>query len=137
MMRRKISRRSILAASSEIGQGDGLDPRFDRPDEPAKVKNRKALQLCEQVAETLSFVFADSGDETLQNLLVQSVVPWPTSVRMLVTVMPPTAGAIAEGEIAACLANARLRLRSEVATAIHRRKAPDLLFRIAGPSQKT
>ena len=76
------------------------DPRYDRPDGPSKVKNRKALQLCGQVAETLSLVFDDSGDATLQNLLVQSVVPWPTSARVLVTVIPAIADGFDEMQIA-------------------------------------
>ena len=133
MRRRKISRRSLLSAASDVGPGDGQDPRFDRPDEPAKVKNRKALQLCGQVAETLSLVFADSGDEVLQNLLVQAVVPWPTSVRVLVTVVPAITDRSDEQLIAERLETARLRLRSEVAAAVHRRKAPDLLFRVQSP----
>jgi ribosome-binding factor A len=127
---RKIPRRAILSASTDIGPGDGLDPRFDRPDEPRKVKNRKALQLCGQVAETLALVFADSGDAVLQNLLVRSVVPFPTSARVLVTVAPAVAEGFDEGQAAAHLEAARARLRSEVAAAVHRRKVPDLDFRI-------
>jgi ribosome-binding factor A len=134
MRSRKISRRSILAASSDVGPGDGLDPRFDRPDEPPKVKNRKALQLCGQVAETLALVLGDSGDAVLQNLLVQSVVPWPTSARVLVTVTPAIADGFDEEPVAAHLDAAQTRLRSEVAASIHRRKVPDLLFRILPPS---
>ncbi len=131
MHRRKISRRAILSASAEAGPGDGLDPRFDRPEEAGKVKNRKALQLCGQVAETLALVLADSGDAVLQNLLVRSVVPWPTSVRVLVTVAPAVADGFDGGAALARLETAKVRLRREVAAAVHRRKVPDLLFRIA------
>jgi ribosome-binding factor A len=134
MMRsRKISRRSILSATSDVGPGDGHDPRYDRADEPAKVKNRKALQLCGQIAETLTLVLADSGDEVLQNLLVESVVPWPTSARVLVTVVPAMTDRSDQQLIAGRLETAGLRLRSEVAAAVHRRKAPDLLFRVQSP----
>lgn len=130
MRSRKISRRSILSASADVGPGDGLDPRFDRPDEPGKVKNRKALQLCGQVAETLALVLADSGDAVLQNLLVESVRPWPTSARVLVTVTPAIREGFEDETVAAHVEAARSRLRGEVAAAVHRRKVPDLLFRI-------
>ena len=57
--------------------------------------------------------------------------PWrsfPTSVRLLVSVRKPpdVDAALVEGR----LANARGLLRREVAAAIHRRKTPDLLFRV-------
>jgi ribosome-binding factor A len=130
MALRKISRRAILSASADVGPGDGLDPRFDRPEDSGKVKNRKALQLCGQVAETLALVLADSGDAVLQNLLVESVRPWPTSARVLVTLTPAVAEGSGEETVAARLEAARTRLRGEVAAAVHRRKVPDLLFRI-------
>jgi ribosome-binding factor A len=119
---------------SDIGPGDGLDPRFDRPDDGGKVKNRKALQLCSQVAENLALVLADSGDAALQNLLVHSVEPWPTSARVLVTVAPAVAEGFDESIAIAHLDSARSRLRTEVAAAIHRRKVPDLIFRVESAS---
>lgn len=128
---RRVSRRAMLAATNELGAGDGLDPRFELPSETRKVPNRKALLLCGQVAETLALVFADSADEVLQNLLVESVRPFPTAVRLLVTLTP----AIADGfdvALAAIRVEASLpRLRAEVATAICRRKASELLFRMS------
>jgi ribosome-binding factor A len=131
MRPRRISRRSILSASTDVGPGDGLDPRFDRGDAPPRVKNRKALQLCSQIAETLALVLSDSGDPVLQNLLVQSVVPWPTTARALVTVTPAVSREFDDARAAAHLQGARARLRCEVAAVVHRRKVPDLFFRIA------
>jgi ribosome-binding factor A len=128
---RRVSRRSILSASTEVGSGDGLDPRFDRPDGPARVNNRKALQLCSQIARTLALVLNDTSDTILQNLLVESVVPYPTSVRLLVTVAPVVREGVDESRIAEHLEANRARLRCEVASAVHRRKVPDLCFRIA------
>jgi ribosome-binding factor A len=130
MRNRRITRRSILSASFEVGAGDGRDPRFDRPDEPTKVKNRKALQLCAQIADTLSLVFADSGDRALQNLLVTSVVPYPTSARVLVTVTPTADDVLDARASLGHLEAARSRLRSEVAAAVCRRKVPDLVFQV-------
>ena len=50
-------------------------------------EDRKAKQLCRQVAETLDLVLSgDCRDELLQSLHVISVVPAPNSSRLLVTV---------------------------------------------------
>ena len=86
MKSRKPSRRQILSSCHEIGPDDGVDPRtFFR--DPARPKtNRKALQLCGQVARTLQAVLAgETGDDLLRELQVESVVPAPTSARLLVT----------------------------------------------------
>jgi ribosome-binding factor A len=127
---RRVSRQDLLSACSGIGPDDGLDPRYDRPAEPRKVPNRKALQLCGQVADTLALVLGECGDDVLRDLRVVSVKPAPTSVRLLVTVAR-TAGATEEvDQIAGRLEGARGKLRSEIAAAVHRRKAPDLMFRV-------
>ena len=88
MPSRKISRRELQSACAELGAGDGCDPRFDRREGAAKVPNRKALQLCAQVARTLMAVFADCGDDVLRDLLIESVTPAPNTARLLVTVLP-------------------------------------------------
>jgi ribosome-binding factor A len=94
------------------------------------VPNRKALQLCAQVAQTLASVFAECSDDVLRDLTVQSVVPAPNASRLLVTVEP----ALARTDLLAeHLHRARGRLRGEVAAAINRRRMPDLVFRIANP----
>ena len=108
--------------------------RDPRPDDTAeshrKAANRKAQQLCAQVAETLSFVLqAECNDEILRDVLVESVVPAPDSTRLLVTVIPsPAAGALDAGQVNQHLMKAYGKLRSEVAMAIHRRKVPELIF---------
>src|SRR5579864_6128753 len=125
---RKILRRDLLSGCAEIGPQDGQDPRYDRPDGPAKVPNRKALLLCGQVRETLMAVLAGLGDDVLRDLSVDSVVPFPTSVRLLVTVRKPAD--VDATVVGSRLERARGLLRGEVATAVHRRKAPELLFRV-------
>jgi ribosome-binding factor A len=129
---RRVSRNDLLAACDRIGPEDGVDPRLDRRAEPAKVANRKALQLCGQVQRTLALVLSgDSGDDVLRDLLVESVVPFPTSARLLVTVCRPVAEpAVVAEEILRRLQRTRGRLRCEIAAAVHRRKIPDLLFRV-------
>jgi ribosome-binding factor A len=131
-MSRKIFRRNLLQRTDAPGPDDGQDPRYDRPDQPSKVRNRKALQLCSQVAETLSLVLAgECDDDLLRDLLVDSVVPYPTSVRLLATLVPAvSAPADSLPQMAQRLEQHRTQLRSAVASAIHRRKAPELIFRI-------
>ncbi len=125
---RHVSRKDLLSGCSEVGPQDGQDPRYDRPEGTVKVPNRKALLLCGQVQETLTAVLAGCADDVLRDLLVQSVVPFPTSVRLLVTVYKPAE--LDAATVTAHLERARGLLRSEVATAVHRRKTPDLLFRV-------
>jgi ribosome-binding factor A len=129
---RRISRKDLLAGCSETGAGDGLDPRYDRPESPAKVANRKALQLCGQVAETLMLVLAGaSGDEVLRHLVVKSVVPAPNTSRLLVTVAPSAVAPTVDLDaVRGQLEQVRGRLRGEIAAAIHRRRVPDLTFRV-------
>jgi ribosome-binding factor A len=129
---RKVSRRDLLAGCDAIGPEDGVDPRLSRRAEPAKVANRKALQLCGQVQRTLALVLCgESGDDVLRDLLVESVVPFPTAARLLVTVYRAVQEpSVTDAEILQRLERARGRLRCEVAAAVHRRKIPELLFRV-------
>ena len=108
--------------------GSALESR----EAPAKVANRKALLLCGEAERTLSAVLAgECGDDVLRNLVVASVQPAPTSARLLVTVYAatPIEGVDAPA-ILARLERARGLLRTEVASALHRRRAPDLMFRV-------
>lgn len=131
-MSRKIFRRNLLQGTDAPGPDDGQDPRYDRPDQPSKVRNRKALQLCSQVAETLSLVLAgECGDDLLRDLLVDSVVPYPTSVRLMVTLVPAVSSPVDSlPQMVQRLERHRTQLRGAVASAIHRRKAPELIFRV-------
>lgn len=128
-MPRRISRKDLLAAADGLGQGDGLDPRYDRP-EDARPLGRKTLQLCGQVMRTLSGVLAEQGDDVLRDLLVSAVAPAGAG-RLLVQVVPAPSAAVRDPVvILARLNEAHAVLRAEVAAAVHRRKAPDLLFAV-------
>jgi ribosome-binding factor A len=131
MASRRVSRRGLRSACADVGPGDGIDPRLDGRDPSGPVANRKALQLSGQVARTLSGLLAESEDDVLRDLLVVSVVPAPYASRLLVTVAPsPAAEAAEAAAVLARLERVRGRLRTEVAAAVHRRKAPDLTFRV-------
>jgi ribosome-binding factor A len=136
MKARKITRRAILSAAAEVGEQDGQDPRYDRPEGPRKVPNRKALQLCAQVAEALGGVLAgECRDEALRDLVVDSVVPAPSAARLLVTLAPAlTEIALDVPGVLAALDRAHLLFRAVVAQAIHRRCVPELTFQVRVPS---
>lgn len=97
--------------------------------------HRKALQLCHQVAETLNYVLSgECDDDVLRNVYVVRVDPAPDVGQMMVTVAPlDPKGAAAPEVILSRLAHATSKLRSEVASSIHRRKTPQLLFRVIAP----
>lgn len=128
MTSRKISRRELLSSCADIGTGDGCDPRLDRREGSGKIPNRKALQLCSQVARTLTGVFADCGDDVLRDLVIESVTPAPNASRLLVTVRLPVS--LEPAVVLEHLDHARAKLRLEAIVAINRRRAPDLLFRV-------
>src|SRR5207302_1030388 len=80
-MRRKFARKPPPCA--DVGPGDGLDPRLDEMFTPRRAANRKALQLCAQIAHTLGSVLSgECGDDRLRDLLVESVEPAPDSTRL-------------------------------------------------------
>lgn len=108
---------------------------------PAVPIDRKLAQLCEQASEALSYALACSADWVLRDLLIASVTPAPDASRLLVTVYPPhdeipssspsDNQAERHAALVAKLENARSYLRSEVASAVHRKRTPDLAFRVA------
>jgi ribosome-binding factor A len=130
-MRRRFSGKPMPSLASERGPDDGIDPRTMPRSTGGRVANRKALQLCRQVEQTLGSVLAGGcGDAVLRDLLVQSVVPAPDSTRLLVTLSFSGPATVDAGELLAHLQRAQGLLRSEVAAAIHRRKVPDLTFHV-------
>jgi ribosome-binding factor A len=133
---RKISRAELSAACNDPWPEDGLDTRRHWREQSSRPPNRKAMQLCSEAARTLSAVLAgESGDDVLRDLVVESVVPASSSARLLVTVsLAHQADAEAVRIAGECLEHARGRLRTEVAAAVRRRRAPDLIFRIVTPA---
>jgi ribosome-binding factor A len=134
----KRTRRRLRAHCGELNEDDAVDPRdFFAPPKTRSGGDRKTLQLCSQVAETLAFVFAgELEDEMLQELRVEAVVPAPNSSQLAVTLRAAEAldDALAE-EIRRRLDRASGRLRCEVAAAITRRRAPRLVFHVIGPAR--
>lgn len=93
---------------------------------------RKTRQFCRQVQRTLNLALADgSVDEGLSDLFVEAVSPAPDSGHLLVHVVIPPDRSVADA--LAALRRDAPRLRSEVAMAITRKRAPELSFVPAFP----
>ncbi|MBS0264970.1 MAG: ribosome-binding factor A [Planctomycetes bacterium] len=95
--------------------------------------DRKSLQLCRQVADTLNQVLTgECDDEILRSLYVVSVTPAPDTTQLMVIVSPLLPGEILQpADVLARLSTHSGHLRDAVASAITRRKAPRLLFQFA------
>ena len=107
-----------------------------RPSGPRR-PDRKTLQLCEQVRQTLEYVLTgELDDDLLRTLYVAKVEPAPDAGRLLVTVVPLAGLATAAEPLDPVAVVTRLHarageLRSAVAGSISRRKVPDLMYRFA------
>jgi ribosome-binding factor A len=95
--------------------------------------DHRARSLCRQAQEAVVLAMAEIGlDSRLDGTWVASVDPAPGPERLLVTVViAPEATAEAIEAAFAALSELKPALRSEVARAIHRKRVPDLAFRVA------
>jgi ribosome-binding factor A len=129
MKSRKQYLKEIATLCAEIGPEDGINPRTLFHKSARKKTDRKAYQVCKQAAKTLNMVM--SLEPLLRELRVGSVEPDPDSSHLLVYVEPSTPHQLLdEHQVLEALQRARGHLRSAVATAINRKRAPQLSFRI-------
>ena len=88
---------------------------------------RKAKQLCRQVERALNLAFADrNARDDIGGLFADEVSPSPDCGRLLVHVLIPAGRPVAD--VLSALRSEAPRLRSEVAAAITRKRAPELTF---------
>ncbi len=130
---RQPSRKRLRSLCAEVHADDGSDPRvFFRKDTSASGGRHKARQLCRQVAEVLdSLLSGDTGDDLLRDLSVVDVEAAPDAGRLLVTLTArPSDVPISPAEALARLDRASGWLRAEVASAITRKRAPLLTYRV-------
>lgn len=96
-------------------------------------RERKARQLCRQVQRALNFALATRRVESgLSDLFIEEVSPAPDCGHLLVHVAIPPDRTV--GDTLGALRQDAPRLRSEVATAITRKRAPELSFVPALPT---
>ena len=115
--------------AAELTGEDGGDPRefHSKPWNAPKQASRKGQQLCGQVKAALHVALASCADEVLQGLSVVSVESAPHTGRLRVLLAAEDRPAALEA-----LARAAGFLRAEVASAISRRYAPELVFEVIG-----
>lgn len=95
---------------------------------------RKARQFCRQVQRALNLALADRhADDGLNDLFVEEVSPAPDCGHLLVHVVVPADRPLADALSA--LRQDAPRLRTEVAMAITRKRAPELSFIPAFPNE--
>jgi ribosome-binding factor A len=148
MRHQRPSEEEFSRFCAQLGEEDGEDPhllkrrishRKKDSSDPTQSRRfqRKACQLCRQVAETLDEVLADCGDEILRGLRVTTVAPYPDASRLMVAVAPVdgrVAPAIAPDVVIEHLERASGHLRFEIAAAVTRKRTPVLLYRLAEPA---
>ena len=93
----------------------------------ARQAERKARQFCRQVERVLNLALADrNARDDIDGLFVDDVSPAPDCGRLLVHVLIPVDRRVAD--VMNALRREAPRLRSEVAAAITRKRAPELVF---------
>jgi ribosome-binding factor A len=128
----KPKRRSTESEFVDADLAEGLYEADSGGRSSDRQAQRKARQLCRQVERALNLAFADrDGEDDLGGLFVDEVTPAPDGGRLLVHVVIP-ADRPAAGVILA-LRHESPRLRSEVAAAVTRKRAPELSFIPASP----
>ncbi len=127
------SGKRLRTMCAEVDPDDGADPRvFFRKDGDRKPGRHKSRQLARQVSEVLDGLLnGATSDPVLSGLTVVAVEPAPDAATLLVTVARAAASEpIPPGDILAHLARAAGWLRSEVAAAITRKRAPILVYQV-------
>jgi ribosome-binding factor A len=97
--------------------------------------DRKALQLCRQIEREISLIISgELNEDRLRDLLVLSVEPFPNTNQLLVTLQAPSVCTHDELlQLDQLLMIHKPHIRSEIAAAIHRKKTPELSFRVINP----
>ena len=92
-------------------------------------RKHKDHQVCRQVAEAVGWFLAEVDDPILAGLVVAQVEPAPSAARVLVTLVAAT-GEVDPADALERLTAVRDELREDVAAEVHRRRVPELAFRI-------
>jgi ribosome-binding factor A len=132
----KYRNRHRRESSSSIDPGFARALRGARRDSLSQGRQgeRKAQQFCRQVQRALNLALADRyEDDGLNEVFVDQVTPAPDCAHLLAHVVVP-----ANRSVLDTLSNLRrdaARLRSEVAMAISRKRAPELSFVPTAPER--
>jgi ribosome-binding factor A len=98
-------------------------------------RHHKDLQLCRQVFDALTYALAELDDPLVDELVLASVMPAPSSARVLVTLVPTRDDIDADVALDHVREHAE-ELREEVEAEVTRKRAPELVFRIGRPDEQ-
>ncbi|MFO0942108.1 MAG: hypothetical protein U0930_15320 [Pirellulales bacterium] len=133
--RKRFSKTQLrgLAGRNDQSGFENFDSMIHRATAPRI--DRNALQLCRQIQRELTLILSgELDDDRVRDLMVLSVSPYPHTNLLLVTLQ---AGQVCTQEelldLDAALLHHKHLIRSEVASAINRKKTPDLTFRVINP----
>lgn len=130
--------RDAAAMVKSVGDGDGIDPKIEALRKRKAVAGRRkpdhgAHRLAGQIFDCLrlSTVLSDAG---LDAFAFVGVGPGGRNGHFVVDVacLDPTA-TFDPQEVERVLRDVRARVRAEVSQGVHRRKAPDVAFRVRPP----
>lgn len=129
-------KRSFLC--DELSVEDGLEPKFFFKKKYDRKINRKARQLCKQIAVSIQITLSgEFYDPILNNLIVHSVEPDLNGSNILVILESGLDKNIhSETAVLQALSKVKSQLRSEVAMTIHRKRAPELSFHYIGEGRE-
>lgn len=130
MSRRRQKADEFKSLAADRSAEDGGDPRefHQKPWDAPKQAGRKAQQLCRQARDALHGALGACGDSAVQAATVLAVEPAPHTGRLRVVLGAPAD--VARESVEAAVMRAAGHLRAEVAAAISRRHAPELVFEV-------
>ncbi len=103
-------------------------PGASRAERRAK-PDHKAMQVCRAAQRALGLALAgECDDDVLRSLYVASVVPAPDASRLLVCVVLPRGSEVTIEDVLSRIGRVHGLLRSAVARAVTRKRAPELTF---------
>lgn len=114
-----------------MGPDDGIDARLLFRGTSRRKSHHKTYQLCNQVLEAINGLLSHLGDDRLEAVLVDAVTPAPDDGRLLVLVRQAiTRPGCGPSQVLEALQGAHGLIRCEVAGAVTRRRAPELVFQV-------
>lgn len=117
--------------SARTGDVSAYEPdprRFFGGADGRREDDRKLKQLCRQAERAAAAALADCADEALAGAFVCDAAPAPDARRLAITVEVRPADDV--DAVHAALGRVASRVRAHIAAAVHRKRAPEIAFRV-------
>jgi len=124
MSRRHRSRSAGAPPAARLYEDDGMAPSSKSVRVSHRVVDRRTRQLCGQVLRALaSLLMGECHDDVLRDVVVDGVTPAPDASRLRVILRAADPATVTQH-----LDRVRAFLRREVANAVQRKRAPELVY---------